>query len=251
MLETLVGAAEKDALELVIGGFGLTLALGGGRSARADAAAEPTVYPTQHDFRAAAWRLLSSGQLLPAEGKLFSRAFAERHDVRFSSSLGSDHAFVARFLADVERVGVCGGVCYHVVRDAPASGRRGALETHGALEREHAGLLELFRHWGLEGDAASMEAIQDRYIEQLVDCVERVCGRGSRIPTPDQRRIVSQMIDTDRAQLAASVAHPHGNGARAMLVPIRSRNAALVCVQTRLLSLLRPGIADVAPDFFV
>ena len=251
MLADLVGTAEKGGLELVIGGFVLSVALPGGRSAQAEVSSEGIVYPTQHDFRAAAWKLLSSGQLLPAGGKLFSRELAERRGVRFQPSGGSDHSFVTAFLADVERVAVCPGTCCHMTRAALPSGAGGAVEAHRRVEREHGALLELYRHWGLEGDAASMAALQDRYIEQLMDCIERVCGRGSRVPSADQRRIVSQMIDTDRAQLAASVAHPRGNAARAMLAPIRSHNASLVCVQTRLMSLLRPGIADVAPDFFV
>lgn len=251
MFADLVDAAERGRAELVIGGFVLSIGLSGGREARAEVSSEGVAYPTQHEFRAAAWKLLSSGQLLPAGGKLFSRAFAKRCGVRFLPSSGSDHSFVTGFLADVERVVVCPGTCCHMVRRAVRQGADGALEAHRHVEGEHGAILELFRHWGLEGDAASMAALQDRYIEQLVDCIERVCGRGSRVSSADQRRIVSQMIDTDRAQLAASVAHPRGNAARAMLAPIRSHNASLVCVQTRLMSLLRPGIADVAPDFFV
>ena len=93
--------------------------------------------------------------------------------------------------------------------------------------------------------------LQSRYVEQLAGCIEVVCGRRSRVPSGDQRRIVAEMIDTDRAQVAASVAHPRSNAVRALLAPIRARNAAIVCVQTRLLSLLSPGIADVTPDLFV
>lgn len=251
MLADLVDAAERGGAELVIGGFVLSVGLSGGRSAHAEVAAEGASYPTQRDFRAAAWKLLASGQLLPAGGKLFLREFAERQGVRFLPSSGSDHAFVTGYLADVERVVVCPGTCCHVTGAPLPSGEAGALDAYRRVDEEHGALLSLLRHWGLEGDSASMAALQDRYIERLVDCIERVCGRGSRVPSADQRRIVSQMIDSDRAQLAASVAHPKGNAARAMLAPIRSHNASLVCVQTRLMSLLRPGIADVAPDFFV
>lgn len=118
------------------------------------------------------------------------------------------------------------------------------------LEEEHDALLALYRHWGLEGDAASMDMLQSRYVERLLGCIEGVCGKMSRLPSAEQRRIVATMIETDRAQVAASVAHPRGSAARAMLAPIRSKNAALVCVQTRLLSFVSPGIARVTPDLF-
>ena len=252
MLADLVDAAERDRAELVIGGFTLSLSLPGGRAAQSQVAAEEGAsYPTQNDFRASSWKLLASGQLLPVGGKLFLRAFAEKGGVRFEQESGSDHSFVTGFLADVERVTVCSGTCCHMTREPLPAGVAGALEGYRRAEDEHEALLGLLRHWGLDGDPASVIALQDRYVEQLVDCIERVCGRGSRVPSADQRRIVSKMIDTDRAQLAASVARPRGNAARAMLAPIRSHNASLVCVQTRLMSLVRPGIADVTADFFV
>ena len=152
MFADLVDAAERGRAELVIGGFVLSIGLSGGREARAEVSSEGVAYPTQHEFRAAAWKLLSSGQLLPAGGKLFSRAFAERCGVRFLPSSGSDHSFVTGFLADVERVVVCPGTCCHMVRRAARQGADGALEAHRHVEGEHGAILELFRHWGLEGD---------------------------------------------------------------------------------------------------
>ena len=251
LLARLVGAADQGSLELVIGGFSLALVSGSGRVTQSDVSSAPMRYPTQHDFRADAWRLLASGQLLPTGGKLFSRSRVEELGLRFSPARGTDHSFVMDYLADVERVAVLEGVGYHVMRPVSTTRRTAALENYAVLEEEHAELLALFRHWGLDGDAASVEALQGRYLEQLVECVDEVCGWRSRLPSSEQRRIVAKMIDTDRAQLAASVAHPQGNAARSLLAPIRARNAALVCVQTRLVSLFRRGVADLAPDAFI
>ena len=252
MLADLVHAAEDGALDLVIGGFTLTVVTGDGGSSETTASADAETFATQHDFRSAAWRLFAEGQLLPACAKLFSRRLIEERDVTFAPGGRYGHVFVLGFLRDVERVGVLGGCCYHVARQlAGARGSSRVQQGYRRLEEEHSALLDLYRHWGLEGDAASMEMLQSRYVEQLAGCIEVVCGRRSRVPSGDQRRIVAEMIDTDRAQVAASVAHPRSNAVRALLAPIRARNAAIVCVQTRLLSLLSPGIADVTPDLFV
>ena len=251
MLADLVGCAEGASLDLVIGGFSLAMVTREGRAPETVASAEDEVFATQHDFRSAAWRLFADGQLLPTCAKLFSRAFVEEHGVAFSEQGRYGHAFVLGCLRDVERVGVLGGCCYHVARRLSGTlGGPVVQRGYRRLEDEHSALLDLYRHWGLEGDAASMEMLQSRYVEQLAGCIEAVCGRGSRVPSGEQRRIVSEMIDTDRAQVAASVAHPRSTAVRALLAPIRARNAALVCVQTRLLSLLHPGIADLTPDLF-
>ena len=253
MLEDLVDLAQDESLELVIGGYSLSVGVGGGRMSQVDVAAEGEVFPTQVAFRTAAWRLFATGQLLPASAKLFSRAAIEGRGVRFSAQGSSDHAFVISFLRDVERVGVLGGTCYHLSRRLGALASAGAQAlSYRALEDEHTALLDLYHHWLLDGDAASMEMLQNRYVEQLAGCIEGVCRLGSPVPASEQRKVVASMIDTDRAQLAASVARPHAPSARALLAPIRTHNAMLACVQTRLVSLLRRGApAEMVPDTFL
>lgn len=251
MLADLVGMAQEGALDLVIGGFSLAVPAKGGRVLETVVSSDDEVFATQHDFRSAAWRLFAEGQLLPTCAKLFSRSLV---DCRDAADRGGcyGHSLVLGLLRDVERVGVLGGSCYHVERRLSSPLEEATVQrVYRRLEREHAALLDLFRHWGLEGDAASMETLQSRYVEGLAACIEAACGRGSRVPAADQRGLVAEMIDTDRAQVAASVAHPRSNIVRALLAPIRSHNAALVCVQTRLISLLRPGLVDAAADLFV
>ena len=252
MLEDLAHVAREGSLDLAMGGFSLALGVWEGRPVELSASHDGEVFATQNDFRSAAWELFATGQLLPACAKLLSRDLLERSGASFAAEGRRGHDFVLAALRDAERVGVLGGVCYRVARPLlRADGAAGFRRDYRQLEEEHTALLGLYRDWGLEGDAASMEMLQTRYVERLAACVEAVCGRGSRVPTADQRRVVAEMIETDRAQVAASVAHPRSNAVRALLAPIRAHNAALVCVQTRLLSMLRPGIADVTPDLFV
>lgn len=251
MLADLVGLAEGRSLELAIGGLELSLVGAGGRTTEVELSSEATVFPTQHDLRTNAWKLLSSGQLLPAAGKLFSLARVRELGLGFAADGLYDHRFVLGYLADVERAGVLGGVCCRVERAvAPQERRLGRAEGYQLLEREHAALLDLYRHWGLEGDAASMGALQSRYMEQLVACVEETCASG--LPAAEQRRAVAAIIGTDQARLAASVARPASSAARSMLAPVRGGNVRLACAQARLLSLLGRGSAAWAmPDAYV
>lgn len=257
MLADLLERAEGRAADLVVGGFSLALTEGDGRSSEITVESEGRDYPTQHDFRADAWRLFGSGQLLPASAKLFSRERAEEWRVRFVPTDGGtaedDHVFVISYLRDVERVSVLPGACYHVARRLSAEEQGSESAWYRRLEGEHAALLELYRHWGLEGDAASIETLQSRYIEQLVDCVEDVCRVGTSFDPSQRRKIVEGMLGTDQARVAASVARPDGSHARSLLAPIRARNTALVCAQARLLSLFRRGrVAEsTIPDAFI
>lgn len=253
MLAELAGVAEARSLELAIGGMDLLLSSSSGRVDELELSAEAVVFLTQHDFRASAWRLFATGGLLPASAKLFRLDRVRELGLSFVSSGSFDHLFVLDYLSDVERVGVLDGVCYRVERRiAPIERRFARPEGYRLMEEEHAALTSLYRHWGLEGDAASMEMLQSRYLERLVACVEGVCGSASGISSAEQRKTVSSMIAAPQAQLAASVAHPESNAARSMLAPIKGRNVTLVCAQARLLSRFRRGHAVWAmPDAFV
>lgn len=253
MLEDLVSLAETRSLELVMGGVDVCLLDGRGRLTEVDLTSEGVVFPTQHDFRTGAWRLFSSGQLLTDAGKLFSLARVRELGLTFSRKGAFGHLFVVGYLRDVERVGVLGEICYRVDRNlAPLERRFSRPEGYRLLEVEHAALLALYRGWGLEGDAASMEMLQSRYMERLVACVEDACAGSTGLSVADQRRVVASMIGTDQARLAASVARPTSSEARSMLAPIRSRNVRLVCAQARLLRMLGRGHAVWAmPDAFV
>lgn len=252
MLSSLVSRAREKSLDLVVGGFGLELVVAGQPGERT-VAADDVTYPTQHEFRADAWRLFETGQLLPASAKLFSRELVESSGARFTSGLRDDHAFTIAALRDAERVGVCGGACYRIDRSARSAGAAEDLpKSFGDLEAEHGALLDLYRHWGLDGDAASMGMLQNRYVEQLVALVEEVCRPRGIVGGSEQRRAVARMLGTEHARLAVSVARPKSNRVRSMLVPMRAQNVAIVCAQARLLSLVRHGGgSDVPADVFV
>lgn len=251
MLGDLVSLAGERSLELVVGGLDLRLVGGGGRAEELELASEGTVYPTQHEFRASAWQLFATGQLLPASAKLFSLARIRELGLGFVAGGLHDHLFTIDYLRDVERVGVLDGCHYRVDRRiAPMDRQLARAEGYRLLEGEHASLLALYRHWGLEGDAASMAMLQGRYMERLVACIEGVCASGA--PAAEQRQRVASMIGTEQARLAASVARPASNVARSMLAPVRGRNVGLVCVQARLLAALGRGRAVWAlPDAYV
>lgn len=261
LLEDLVSAAEKNSLELVVGGYGLLLSQDGKRVDEVEVAAPNEVFPTQHDFRAAAWRLFGSGQLLPASGKLFVREKALAWDARFDddlgsdAELGSDHGFVLRYLSRVERVGIVEAVHYHVERTTKGDLPTGsALASYRHLDAEHTLLLELYREWGFDGDAASIQMLQDRYAVRLMSCVEGACTREGSASASERNEAVAEMISSDRSQLAASVAKPKGRLAKALLSSIRSRNVKGTCLSARLVSTLsRNSLAagTVSPDAYL
>ena len=248
MYATLVDMADRANLELVVSGVYVDTPSDrdGGIESMLWACPEH-FYPTQHDFRAAAWQLFDANQILPLGNKLYLRRHIEESNIRFSGASG-EGSFALGYLADVERVAVTDRAFYHIVRSRSLTTDTVVFpDAHLAREREREALLALFHGWGLDGDPASMDMLQRRYLEHLIGSIETVCGPRCTLPTQEKRRLIEEMISTDQAKLAASVAKPRSGIARAMLGPIRSGNASLVYSEGRFMSFVRrhnPAMAE-------
>lgn len=244
MLADLAGLAEESSLELAIAGFSATVPGEGRRQDFIEANQPAHVFPTQHDFRAGAWQLFEGNLLSSPCAKLFLRSRVERLGLSFADGGGlcSDAlSFVAGYVRDVERVGLTGHAYYHVEGCSPERLPGFSVRGYQALERQYGTLMGIYHHWGLDGDPISMGLIQSRYFECLVDCVARVFSDRLGLSAQERRRLVGEMVSSDRARLAADVARPRGMGARAMQGPIRSGNAGLAYTEGFLASFMRRG----------
>ncbi len=238
MLADLVSLADANRLELAISGFYIDTYVGDRGDYRAEVRACPdAVYDTQADFRAAAWQIFEANQLYQPWGKLFLRSRIEGLGLRFAPAPQAGFPFVLGFIRDVERVGVLSHPYYHFTY---RSGVAKAAGWHPGLyerrEEEHGLLLDLYRHWGLDGDPASMEMVQRRYLERLLGCIQNVCDPACDLPDAEKRARVQTMISSDRAQLAAQVARPRNRMMALMLSPIRSKNVTMTMAEGRFIS---------------
>ena len=248
--------ADDENLELVFGGLYVELSCGR-RTAAIDAPTQETVFLTQHDFRANAWRYLSQGQLSPACGKLFLRSRVLDLGLSFDEDAFTDHNFTRAYLADVERVGVSKGYAQRISRQVPVMSQldEQTFERRGldCLEAEYAAAVELYRHWGLEGDAASMEALQNRYLEFLANVVSMLaCAPVEKDQAKERQARLVQAVTSERARFAASVANPKSGAAKTMAMVVNAGKPGLAGAQAKVWNVLHGGLpASLMPDFYL
>ena len=241
MLADMVRFCEENHLELAISGFYIDTYYGRGDEHTTELKSRPTaVYPTQHEFRVAAAQLFDQNLLYPPWNKLFLRERIERLGIRFRPTFWDDFPFVLDYIRDVERVGVTEEAYYHFIRQREDSETaRWRPDMYEKREEEHGWMLDLYRHWGLEGDAASMEVVQRRYIERLVGCIENVCNPACDLSVTKKLELIEDMITSDRAQLAVTIAQPRSRMMRVMLAPIKSKNVRLAYREGRMISFVK------------
>ncbi len=229
MLADMVSMAEHEHLELVVSGFYIETYYGKRGDFTSEIKARPTAtYPTQHEFRVAAAELFDQNLLYPPWNKLFLRERIERLNLRFRDTFWDDFPFVLDYIRDVERVGVTEHAYYHFIRQREESETaRWRPDMYEKREEEHGWMLDLYRYWGLDGDPASMEVVQRRYIERLVGCIENICNAACDLSVEEKLAAIESMITSERAQLAVALAHPKSRMMKTMLAPIKSQNAKL------------------------
>ena len=241
MLEDMVEIAERNHLELVISGFFIDTYYGKNDEHTTEVKSRPSaIYPTQHEFRVAASQLFDQNLLYSPWNKLFLRERIERLGLRFRPTFMDDFPYVLDYIRDVERVGVTEQAYYHFIRQrAESETSRWRPDLYQKREEEHGWMLDLYRYWGLDGDPASMEVVQRRYIERLVGCIENVCNPSCELPATKKIELIDQMISSDRAQLAVEIAQPRSRMMRTMLVPIKTKNAQLAYHEGRFISFVK------------
>ena len=241
MLADLVDVAESYHLEMVVAGFYIDTYFGRRGDYTSELKSRPSrIYPTQQEFRVAAAKLFDQNLLYPPWNKLFLRERIERLGLRFRPTFMDDFPFVLDFIRDVERVGVTENAYYHFIRQREESETsRWRPNLYEKREEEHGWMLDLYHHWGLDGDPVSMEVVQRRYIERLVGCIENVCNPACDLPVEEKLDLIQQMIESDRAQVAVAVARPHSKMMSAMLMPIKKKNVRLCYREGCLISFVK------------
>ena len=241
MLEDLVRLADARQLDLVIAGFYIETHYGSADQHTTELKSQPSkVYASREEFRSGAWRLFDQNLLYTPWNKLFRRSYIEERHIRFKPTFWDDFPFVLDVIRDIERVAVTERAYYHFIRlRAESETARWRPNMYEKREEEHGWMLDLLEHWGLSGDASSTEMVQRRYVERLVGCIENVCNPSCKLSSREKLAHVEQIISSERAQLAVSVARPHSRMMRLMLAPIRTKNARLALAEGNFISFVK------------
>ncbi|MCI1666112.1 MAG: glycosyltransferase [Atopobiaceae bacterium] len=240
-LADMVALAEGHSLELAIAGFFIETFYGDADQHTLETKSRPSqVYATQAEFRSGAWSLFDENLLYTPWNKLFLRSRIEDLHLRFRPTFMDDFPFVLDYIRDVERVAVTDHAYYHFIRSrAESETSKWRPDIYEKREEEHSWMLDLYEHWGLAGDPASMEMVQRRYIERLVGCIENLCEPACTLSTAEKRGLIRKMISSDRAKLAVSVARPRSRMMAAMLVPIRRQDVTTTYNEGCLISFVK------------
>lgn len=253
MLQEEVALAEKYQLQLVISGFAIETYWSSNKNyenleeflANAPHLTEEKmhgyhVYTSVEGFRRAAFELFDENLLYTPWNKLFLTSYIRDHKLQFRPTFWDDFPFVLDYIRDCSRVGIIPQIFYHFLRlrqeSETARWREGMYEKR---EEEHVWMQELYKHWGLQSDEPSQEMIARRYVERLVGCIENVANPACTLSSAKKRAEVKRMISTPQVYEALKMAQPRSTYMKAMLVPLRLKNARLALLEGKVISMVK------------
>ncbi len=201
--------------------------------------AQSDVYLSVREVRAQASHIIESAGFCEAFGRLYRRQRIESLGLRMSISVDASSYFIS-YIEDIERVGVVGEAVYHIQRSSRVAD---AYEPglYERFERDHAHLLGLAAHWGLEDDPKCIQAIHRRHLRQLIACIENVCACRalSSIERADRVRDMIVAASTRKTVVALRGTRRLHREFGLMYDHIARQNVAACCMAVRMQGMIR------------
>ncbi len=232
-LAALERAVKAHDLELAIMALSVDEPMGSG--GHASHVLRFSVEPTTdaEAFRDEVPLFMNEGILGFVRGKLFERARIEGLGMRMGL-LGSQTAFMAAYIEDVERVGAVESALYHM--DPRLAGID--AEAYRMHERDHECMLQLAAAWHREHDEALMRAIHQLHMRQIIVSIERVYAQHG-ISSIERTERVRDIVTAPSTRETVAALGRQGRALGFMYALIARKNILGCCLSARFAQLAR------------
>ena len=240
MLEKMHALAAKTGAQLVVTGFYIDTYYTGEKFWRQTQACPAAFYATAQEFRQASVPIFDKNLLYVPWNKLFDGQRVREGGFRFRNTKMDDYPFVLDYIRDVETVAVSGEAFYHFTRArAESETARYFPGLFEKREEEHAWMLDLFRHWGMENQPQAVEFLARRYVERIFGVVENFTCRACPLSTREKRRRIGEILRCPNLEWGLKYMRPGSLVMRLMLIPLKMRSAGLTYALGKCMSFVK------------
>ncbi|OUP07181.1 hypothetical protein B5F33_09205 [Collinsella sp. An2] len=231
-LESLVEAAERNDLQMVIPSYSFDTYFSSGERSSHVVSFSSEVTTTASEFRRNAYMLIEEGLFDLHKGKLLQRDRLDELGLRFGIA-GDPEDFIFRYIEDVSRVGSVEEAAYHAPRE-----QRGIPTTldpflYVRCEHEHERLQNLATCWNMAEDAHFSRAIHRMHLSQIIMSIENVCSTRS-VSSIERTERVRDMIEAPSTRDTIAALQGDGHRFGIMFGPIAKGNVVACCFSAKL-----------------
>lgn len=247
-LSAMVEAAEENSAEMVASSLSIDTVREDGSRSSITAAPASQVWETAADFRRGMGALIANNEVANVTGKLLLIQRLRDLALRFGPDEDAFELSLT-YLEQVSRACVLQDPCYHMVVEERFCRNEGVLDSgmYERVERRHRRLLELYRSWGLENDAACMESVHRLHLWGVIHCIDDVSVNAGRISSIERRERVQDMIDAPSTRASVAALRASSKDFGFMFAPIARRSAAACCMGARIQDIVSRALAPMAP----
>lgn len=241
MLEDMVRLAEENEAQLVVTGFFIETYYSDTEFVTTHCKEESAIYLNAKDFRENAYKYFDKNLLYTPWNKLYLSSYIKEHNLEFPTTFMDDFPFVLSYIRDVERVVISDKQYYHFLRArAESETAKYIPNIYEKREEEHGWMEEIYQYWGVDNEA-SKEMVARRYIERVIGCIENISNQNCTLSEKERLITIHGYLHNPRIAEALKLAKPRSMMMKALLVPIRMKNARLTYLQSKFISKVKTG----------
>lgn len=244
MLGDMFAAAEKDSLQALITGFCIDTYYSDGKFDREIKTHPDVVYKNRDSFRQEAFLLFDRNLLYTPWNKLYLKEYIESRNISFMDTFWDDFPFNLAVFRDISRVGVLSNAYYHFMR-ARSNSETSIYrpDTYIKREEEHTWMQDLYKHWGLDTDANSLEMVSRRYVDRVIGCVENITCSDCNLDLKKKLERIGIMIRSERVTEALKYAKPSALTSKLLYLSLRLKCPLVMYVEGKVISFTKSHMA--------
>ena len=239
-LEKMYKLMIKNDADLVVTGFLMEYS-DNGKTTTYSTKSSDRIYATQEDFRKNAYKYFDNSLFGLPWNKLFRRDVVLKENIRFPDAKWDDTHFNLDYLMNVKRVVVSSMAKYHWYRSRPGAETMIIYSDVNMFKTrlahyEH--ILQLYRHWGMENDYQSRDAIDSYFVGRVFQCIQELADNqdlGGRQKRERTAKILNNKIVRDALENAKSLSPK----LRILVWPMRINNITLCLLYGRMIGVVR------------
>ena len=239
-LEKMYQLAKKYHADLVVTGF-LMEYYQNGKFVTYSTSCKDAIYKSQSDFRKNAYKYFNNSLLSLAWNKLMRREIIAKNNLRFPDTKWDDHHFNMEFLMDVNVVVVSSMAKYHWYRSRKGAETMINYSDPNMFKKrvehyEH--VLKLYKHWGLENDSKSIDAIDSYFIGRVFQCIQELADNKD-LNRKEKRKKIKSILNDKYTRKALKTAKSLSFKFKILVLPMKLKNVTLCLLFGNVINFVR------------
>ena len=191
-------------------------------------------------FRKNAYKNFDKNMFYPPWNKLYKREFLINNNILFPETYRDDFPFVISYIKNIKKITYVKRAYYHFLRKRSESETQKYVKNlYEKREEEHKLMCDLYAYWNLSEDMNSLEMINRRYIDRVIECVVNLFNNNANNEKKEIIDQIQNMLNSENLNKARLYAKPKKLYLKLMYIPLKIKNVFLCIIMAKFINFVK------------